>query len=71
MAIRLEKVSFHSNPLILCWVHTISVLYCAHLCMKYILLHVGCYNKILGTGLLMNSRNLFLTILEARGARSG
>ena len=36
-----------------------------------ILVHLSCYNKIPQTGWLVNNRNFFLTLLEARSPRSG
>ena len=34
-----------------------------------ILFCLGCYNKILETGWLINNRNLFLTVLEVRESK--
>ena len=38
---------------------------------EVVLVHLGYYNKLLGTGLLINKRNLFLTVLEVGSSRSG
>ena len=35
----------------------------------HVLVHLSCYNKIPQTGWLINSRNIFLTVLEARSLR--
>ena len=41
---------------------------CVYL-LVYLPVHLGCYNKISGTELLVNNRNLFLTVPEVRGTR--
>ena len=40
-------------------------------CLFSVLVHLGCYHKILQPGYLINNRHLFLTVLEAGSANQG
>ena len=47
-----------------------SIMSDAQFLVLFVLVHLGCYNKISQTGWLRNSRNLFLTVPEAESPGS-